>query len=294
MSKQPFFIKRMTLIGVGLIGGSLVQALREQQAVGHVTGVGRNPENLVLAKQLGVIDEFSHNITQASQDSDLIVIATPVLSVDKVLDQVAASASDQAIITDVSSVKGPIVQQARNRLGARFSRFVPGHPIAGAEKSGVQAAFPSLFDAHKVILTPTDETDTDAVNTIKAMWIATGAEVESMQVDEHDKILATTSHLPHVLAYALMGFLDKQPDKDTYFRLAAGGLYDFTRIASSDPVMWRDICLSNQAQLSEQVRALASDLESYADLIDQQQGEQLHDNFAAAKGARARVADFRK
>ncbi len=296
MSEQleHLFIPRLTLIGVGLIGGSLVQALRSQNAVGQVVGVGRSQANLELALELGTVDEISTNTRTAVQGADVVVLATPVLTIDKVLEEIAPCLNSNTIVTDVGSVKGVIVDQAKARLGKLFPRFVAAHPIAGSENSGVQAAYASLFNEHRVIITPSPETDADALDTITKMWALTGAEVENMSIQRHDEVLSVTSHLPHVLAYALMRFLNEKADKEAYFRLAAGGLYDFTRIASSDPTMWRDICVSNKEQVSCQLRAFSADLNEFAEHIEGEKMDVLQEDFSAAKAARARVASFRK
>lgn len=291
---ESFCIPRLALIGVGLIGGSLVQSLKANGVVESVVGVGRSKQNLELALELGSVDEIYYDASDAVKEADLVVLATPVLTIDKVLEEIAPNLTDTVIVTDVGSVKGLIVEQAKARLGNRFSRFVAAHPIAGSENSGVQAAFPTLFNKHHVILTPSTETDADALNVVTQMWASTGAFVEDMSVERHDEILSVTSHLPHVLAYALMRFLSEQSDREAYFRLAAGGLYDFTRIASSDPAMWRDICVSNRAEVSRQLRAFSVAINEYADHIENEQLQVIEDKFSAAKDARAQVASFRR
>ncbi|MFT5260408.1 MAG: prephenate dehydrogenase [Saprospiraceae bacterium] len=293
-SSNPFSIDRLALVGVGLIGGSLVQALKQHSAVKTVIGVDQNAKNLQQALDLRTIDEATNDIAAAVNAADIVVLATPVMTIERVLESIKPHLNAKTTITDVGSVKGLVVDQAKHILGNQFPQFVPGHPIAGSENSGVLAAFPSLFEDHRVILTPTEETSVKAVEVTSNMWAATGAQVELMPVEQHDKILAVTSHLPHVLAYALMQFLNQQPDQQTYFRLAAGGLYDFTRIASSDPVMWRDICIGNKQHLSEQLRAFSKDLERFADLIEAEQSQPLEASFTAAKEARTQVASFRK
>ncbi len=296
MTNQPssFPINRVALIGVGLIGGSLMQALKREQAVSSVIGVGRDKENLLLAKKLGTIDEFTHDAQEAVVQADLVVLATPVMTINSVLALIKPALNKQAIVTDVGSVKALVVEQAKKQLGRQFSQFVPGHPIAGSENSGVKAAFADLYAGHRVILTPTADTDRDALKVVSDMWALTGAQVEEMSVEQHDKILAVTSHLPHVLAYALMQFLHERPDQQEYFRLAAGGLYDFTRIASSDPIMWRDICLGNKVQVSQQLRLFSDELREFADHIENDNAQGLEESFTLAKNARATVAGFRK
>ncbi|MEJ2094689.1 MAG: prephenate dehydrogenase/arogenate dehydrogenase family protein, partial [Gammaproteobacteria bacterium] len=211
-------IDHLSIIGVGLIGGSLARALRKQNACGHITGYGRSSEHLQEAVDLGVIDNFSLSMGSAVKSADLIVLATP-------------------LITDVGSAKGSVVEAAHATLDDFLPRFVPGHPIAGKEKSGVSASTADLFQSHRVILTPLPETSVSAIDKIRQMWELCGAEVVQLGVKQHDEILAATSHLPHMLAYALVDCLAGMRERDEIFRFAAGGFADFTRIASSDPQM---------------------------------------------------------
>lgn len=294
IAAPPFAIDRLVLIGVGLIGGSLAQALKRQAAVTTVVGVDNNQDNLQQALELQTIDCAYDKVSQALEGADMVVLAVPVLSISTTLKAIKPYLNDRLIITDVGSVKGAVVAQARAILGSRFAQFVAGHPIAGSENSGVKAAFSKLFANHRVILTPTAETDNNAIEVVSKMWTAVGATVELMSAEQHDKILAVTSHLPHVLAYALLQFLHRQTEQDEYLRLAAGGLYDFTRIASSDPAMWRDICMANKQHLSQQIRAFAQDLEQFAVHIENANAASLQASFATAKQARAQVADFRQ
>jgi prephenate dehydrogenase len=289
-------IPKLTVIGVGLIGGSLVKALRREGVLGEVVGAGRGLPNLRQAAELGVIDRYETDLAAAVAGADMVVVATPVCSMGAVLAQIAPALGPQTIVTDVGSVKGEVVAAARKALGANFTRFVPGHPIAGTEKSGVGAAFPELFEAHKIILTPLAETDPRALETVREMWRLTGAEVMEMSVEEHDRVLAVTSHLPHVLAYALVDFLANCNRKENplYFKLAAGGFYDFTRIASSDPEMWRDICLMNREELAAQLRSFHGELDKILRAVEEGDGAALESLFAAAREARAKVAERRQ
>ncbi len=277
---------RIAIIGVGLIGGSLARALRHAGVVGEVVGAGRDPAHLREAQSLGVIDRGADSVAAAVDGADIVIIATPVGTVVEVCAQIAPALAPDAVITDVGSVKGSVIAAARKSLGAAYARFVPGHPIAGTERSGVAASFAELFDGRRVILTPDADTDSAALARIRSLWQATGATVLEMSATDHDRILAHTSHLPHMLAYALVDLLARADDSDAMFDLAAGGFYDFTRIASSDPTMWRDICIANRD-------ALIASLDSYQALLGELSravaagdAEQLLATFRRAKQAR--------
>ena len=235
----------VAIVGVGMIGGSVAAALRTRNLARTIRGYDLNHEHIAEALGCGVIDTAPDGRITA----DLIVLAVPVLSVEEVLTGLDTAIADGAVVTDVLSVKQPVIAAARKALGEWPRRLVPGHPIAGSERRGPGAADPRLFEDHRVILTPDAETDESAVNTVSAMWEALGAEVVMMDASRHDRVLACTSHLPHLLAYALVDSLSRLDDSEEIFRFAAGGLRDFTRIAGSDPVMWRDIFASNRAAL---------------------------------------------
>ena len=279
-------IQKLAVIGVGLIGGSLARALREGGHVGEVVGFGRSLGNLQTATDLGVIDRAEVSVAETVRDADMIVVAVPVGSMESIFSQLATSMMDGAVVTDVGSVKGSVVAMAGSALGARCSAFVPGHPIAGTEHSGVSASKADLFRHHRIILTPQDDTDVAAVARVRAMWQAAGGDVISMPVAEHDDILAVCSHLPHVLAYALVDLLVRRDDHKTTFDLAAGGFRDFTRIASSDPTMWHDICLANRDALVEVLKDYQQNLDDLLSAIDKRDGQWLMDIFTRAKRAR--------
>lgn len=285
---------RVAIIGTGLVGGSLALALRECGAAGEIVGAGRSATTLQRALELGMVDRLESDPAHAARDADLIVIATPVGVMTQVMRAIGPAVSPGAVVTDAGSVKGIVVDAARATLGPLFSAFVPAHPVAGTEKSGPDAAFATLFRDHVVIMTPVDETRADAIQKVRDMWSVVGARVIEMTVDEHDRILALTSHLPHLLAFSLVGYLADQPDRDRCLELAAGGFYDFTRIASSDPVMWRDICLGNRKHLARAVRELRSVLKQMAQGIDSGDGEFLSSRFERARNVRARVSDRRR
>lgn len=278
-------IQRLAIIGVGLIGGSLARALREAGAVGEVVGAGRSAEHLQQALDLGVIDQAAVNAGDAVRGADMVVLALPMGSMEGALRQIAPWLEEDAVVTDVGSVKGSIVTAGRTALGARFARFVPGHPIAGLEKSGVAAATPALFRGRRVVLTPTGETQIDAVEQVSTMWQTAGADVSMMGAAQHDEILAATSHLPHLLAYTLVDMLVREHGQDV-FDFAAGGLRDFTRIAGSDPVMWRDIALTNREAILDVLQAFRAEIDALMEAIDHGDGRALKDRFARAKQAR--------
>ena len=279
-------IDRLAIIGVGLIGGSLSLALKQAGSVGHVVGHGRNLHNLEKGIELGVIDSYETTIADCVADADVIVVAVPLGAMQQVFTELKSNIKSDAVITDVGSAKGSVVDAAKAGLGDMFSRFVPGHPIAGTERSGVEAAFASLYQSRRVILTPLPKTDKDAIEIVEQMWHHCGAILETLSVEHHDKVLAATSHLPHMLAYALVHQLSHLNDHEEIFRYAAGGFRDFTRIASSDPVMWRDVCLSNGAALGELIEQYQRELDRIAAAIRNDDADELLKLFGRAKSER--------
>jgi prephenate dehydrogenase len=279
-------INRLAVIGVGLIGGSLSLALKEAGKVGEVVGYSRTASVRQEALELGVIDRAADNIAEAVKDADVIFLAVPMAAMETVLQDLTPHISADTIITDGGSAKGQLVDIARNVLGNKLSQFVPGHPIAGTEKSGPSAAFSTLYKDHRVVLTPIAETNAESLETVRAMWQATGAEVFEMDVKHHDVVLAATSHLPHVLAFNLVNMLAERDDCEEVLRYAAGGFKDFSRIASSDAVMWRDICLSNSEAVLELIQQYQQGLAQLEQAIKNQDGETLKTVFTRAKQAR--------
>ena len=279
-------INRLAIIGVGLIGGSLARALRDAGHVREIVGHGRGFANLQRAVDLGVIDRVETTLPAAVRAADMVVLATPVGGMKKILRAIAPYLAPDAVVTDVGSVKGVIVDAARKLLGKRFANFVPGHPIAGTERSGVEASFASLYVGRRVVLTPLPETRAEAVQRVRAMWQAAGAEVVTMTVEHHDTVLAATSHLPHLLAYTLVDMLARQGDAREIFSYVAGGFRDFTRIASSDPVMWRDISLANRDAIVSLLKQYRREVESLIKAVAAGDGEKLHTVFARAKAVR--------
>lgn len=281
------FIQRLVIIGVGLIGGSLASILRQRAVCGEIVGCGRSVENLQTAVQLGVIDRYETDPAAAVAGADMVVISVPLGEFANIFRAIRDHVSENVILTDVGSAKACVVNDARAELpSALLSRFVAGHPIAGTEKSGVTAAFPELFENRKVILTPTEETNVQACAQVQAMWEAAGAEVVSMPVEHHDEVLAATSHLPHVLAYSLVDTLARMDERVEVFQFAAGGFRDFTRIASSHPKMWHDICLANRDAVLSVLAQFNQDLAVLAKALEQGDSEQILTIFNRAKAAR--------
>ena len=279
-------IGKLAIIGVGLIGSSLSLALKQAGAVGQVIGFGRNQQNLARGVELGVLDEFADSIEAAVSDADVIVVAVPLGAMRQVFSELKPAVKKGAVITDVGSAKGSVVAAARDELGAVFSRFVPGHPIAGTEKSGVEAGFPTLYQNRRVIMTPVEQTDQDAIAVIDEMWRHCGAIIEYLDVEHHDKVLAATSHLPHMLAFALVHYLSNLNDHEEIFRYAAGGFRDFTRIASGDPVMWRDVCLANGDAVVVLIEQYQRELDLVKSAISAGDADELLKLFGRAKSER--------
>ena len=289
-------IERLAIIGLGLIGGSLARALRRpgpgqvQAAAGHISAFDRDEATLRQALAAHVIDDAAPDIKAAVVGADVVVLATPPAATEKLLPEAGAALKPGAILTDVGSVKGRLAVAARAALGQQLPRFVPGHPIAGTERSGFTASFAELFAGRRVILTPLPETAHEARQGIAAMWRAAGAEVVTMAAGAHDEILAASSHLPHLLAYALVDCLAQRPECEAIFSSAAGGFADFTRIASSSPELWHDICVSNRAALLTRLADFARHLEQTRQALKGADNAALLDMLKRAKRARDEYA----
>ena len=277
-------IDKICIIGVGLIGGSFAAGLKQSNQVQTIVGFGRHEDSLIKAKSLGIIDEYSLDIATALQNVDMVLIATPVDSFGAVLGLIKPHVTDAVIISDVGSTKGSVIDIAKQVFGKVPTRFIPAHPIAGKEKSGVEASDGALFDNKRVILTPEDNADVQAIEAVSELWQTLGARVETMTHQKHDDLLAMTSHLPHMLAFGLMNYLvTNNPDACDY---AAGGFKDFSRIASSDAVMWRDICLNNSTDIVKHIKGYQQALDGLSNLIENNQSEALEKLFVEAKSAR--------
>ncbi|MBF6056908.1 prephenate dehydrogenase [Thiomicrorhabdus heinhorstiae] len=279
-------LQQITVIGVGLIGGSFAKAVKEKKLAQKVIGFGHNPERIQKAVQLGVIDEGVCDLKAAVENSDLIMLAVPLGSFAQIFKDIKPYVRPDAIITDAGSAKLSVVNSIKDAFGEIPRRFVAGHPIAGKEQSGVEAADSDLFIDHRVILTPTEETDSDALECVETLWRKLGALVEKMSPQFHDEVFAATSHLPHLLAFALVEMLNEHPELGNVFKYTAGGFRDFTRIASSDAVMWRDISVHNHTAIAKWLQEYRDYLDEMIKLIEKQDAAALHELFLAAKTAR--------
>ncbi len=284
-------IEKLAIIGVGLIGGSVALALREAGVVREVVGCGRSEANLLQAERLGIIDHYTHSVEEAVQGADLVLMAVPLGAMRETFSAMRQHLKPDAVVTDAGSVKGSVVDDLRAIYGDIPGFFVPGHPIAGTERSGAEAAFSTLYRNRRVILTPLPETDAAALERVEWMWRQCGADITHMSVTHHDEVLAATSHLPHMLAYSLVDSLARMKENDEIFRYAAGGFRDFTRIASSNPAMWRDICLANQEALGHMLTRFANELHELAAILSSGDAEGLLEIFERAKQARDRYID---
>ena len=284
-------IERLCIIGVGLIGGSLARALRAAGFCSEVVGAGRNPANLQAAVDLGVIDRYETDLSRAVAGADMVLVSVPLGAMAAVFLSIKDHLAEHAVVTDVGSAKAGVIEAAKQAFGELPGFFVPGHPIAGTEQSGVAASFPELYKDRRVILTPLPETQPQAIDRVRDMWEAAGADVTVMDPAHHDAVLAATSHLPHILAYTLVDSLAKLGDNEEIFEYAAGGFRDFTRIASSDPVMWRDICLANGAAIQQMIEHFVDDLQALKAAVQAHDGQQLLETFTSAKAARDRFVE---
>ena len=281
-------IERLAILGVGLIGGSVALALKRAGQVAQVVGYGRNRANLDEALALGVIDAIADSPEAAVAGADRVLLAMPVGAMAATFARIAPHLADGALITDAGSTKQDVIAAARAGLGERIARFVPAHPIAGAERSGAGAARADLYAGRSVILAPLPENRAEAAAAIAGLWRACGAQVVEMAAAEHDRIFAAVSHLPHLAAFALVDELAARPEAQTYFRHAGSGFRDFTRIAASSPEMWRDIALANRQALVNELDAYLSRLSAYRDALAAGDGDGLMQSFTRASQARSR------
>lgn len=279
-------IARLVVVGVGLIGGSVAAALKRSHAVDHVIGVGRGMPNLQHARALGVIDEIAQDLTSAVRGADVVLVAVPVKQTPGVLEQLSQCLDDGVIVTDAGSTKRDFVRMAGEIFGGAVTRVVPGHPIAGAERTGVSAANAELFVGKRTVLTPLAGTDADAIECVESMWRTCGARVVHMSPEHHDAVFSAVSHLPHVLSYALVEMIASRSNGEELFSFAASGFRDFTRIAGSSPEMWRDICAANGDQLLRDIDAFQQALSLLAGYIRDGKMDQVEAVFAAAAKAR--------
>jgi prephenate dehydrogenase len=281
-------IERIAIIGLGLMGGSLARAIRQAGLAREIVGCGRNAASLKTAVDAKVIDRAETQVASAVRDAGLVVLAVPVGATANVLSQMAPALAEKAIITDVGSVKASVIADARAALGAQFPRFVGGHPLAGGEASGFAASHAELYRNSRVVLTPEPDTDPAAVTTVSQFWTSLGAQVLTLEAREHDAILARTSHLPHVLAFALMNTIGSDPG---VLKLAGNGLRDMTRIAASDTVMWRDICLSNRDAIATAAQSLRATLDEVTQAMTTGDAQALEKFLTRARMARRALGD---
>lgn len=287
-------MKKLVIFGVGLIGGSVALALKKTKTPMTIVGVGRSAESLQTALDLGVIDVDTSDVAAAIKDADLVLIAAPVAQTPAILNAIKPHLNASTVITDAGSTKGDVLQCAKDILGEQFNQFVGGHPIAGAEKSGVSAATADLYLNKNVVLTPTAETDPEAIALVKTLWQACGANVSEMTAATHDGIFAAVSHLPHLLAFALVDDIASRTNAEQLFGFAASGFRDFTRIAGSHPEMWRDISLANRTALLNELDAYQQELSKLQQLLKAQDGAGLEALFERASVARNNWGESRK
>ncbi|HPD61315.1 MAG TPA: prephenate dehydrogenase/arogenate dehydrogenase family protein [Thermodesulfobacteriota bacterium] len=277
---------RVAIVGVGLIGGSLALAARQKGIFNHIVGIGRNLENLRKAKGLNVVDEFTLNLVEGVKNAELVIIATPVKDIIPIIKKILPVLKKGVIITDVGSVKNEIMIEI-DKLSLSGVFFVGSHPIAGTENSGVEAAFPDLFLEKKCILTPSKKTDPSALEKIKNLWVSVGSEVLFMDSEAHDQILGAVSHLPHMIAFAMVNYLyEITHEKENIFKFSGGGLKDFTRIAASHPIMWKDIALMNKDNLVSLLNGFQKALEELKGLINRGDGDELVRKFEESRRIR--------
>ena len=278
--------KKIAVFGVGLIGGSFALALKRQSAVAEVVGVGRRRETLEQAVRLGLIDRIASDVADAVNGADLILLAAPVAQTGALLEAIAPHLQPGTVMTDAGSTKSDVVAVARAVLGDKIEQFVPGHPIAGREQNGPEAALPDLYVGKKVILTPLPENPSALVENVASAWKQCGAIIHELTAQEHDAVFAAVSHLPHLLAYALVDDVAARPNAERLFQYAASGFRDFTRIAGSSPEMWRDIALANRPALLAELDAYLVQVTEMRDLLDKRDGTALEALFGRAQSAR--------
>ena len=284
-SRQPEFGK-IVVFGTGLIGGSFALALKAAGAVEEVVGFGRAPGTLRIAQELGVIDRAGINPAHEIGDADIVLVATPVAQMPEIFSRIAPYLGPNTLVTDGGSTKGDVVAAARAAFKGHIGKFVPAHPIAGAENSGPAAARWDLYRGKKVVVTPLAENNDERLDRIKRAWALCGADIYELTPEQHDRVFAAVSHLPHVLSYALVHDLATREDADLFFTFAASGFRDFTRIAASHPEMWRDICLANRQALLQELERYQAQLCELHDAFTASDGERLEDIFGIARQAR--------
>lgn len=289
MTIKDFYIERLAIVGVGLIGGSLALGLKAAGVVGRVVGIGRGQANLETALAYGIVDEITRDVAAGVEGADLVFLATPVCSLGTVAGQMMPHLKPGAILTDGGSVKQAVIDAIEPQLRDDV-HFVPGHPVAGTENSGAEAAFASLYQDRRCILTPTGRTDPAALAQVVRMWEIVGSQVEMMDVEKHDRVLAAISHLPHMVAYALVNSVGAYDRYDeNILKYSAGGFRDFTRIASSDPTMWSDIAQTNRQALVEMMDQFETFFAELKEDVAKGDGERLYEFFRRSKKSRDEI-----
>ena len=281
-------IGKLAVFGVGLIGGSFALALKRHRAVTTVVGVGRSRANLLAARRLGIIDEIAVDPARAVRGADLVLVAVPLGQTAAVLAKIAPHLGAHTVVTDAGSTKRDVIISARRELGPAFARFVPAHPIAGTENSGARAAFAELFAGCNLILTPEPETAAGAVRLVTAAWKVARMRVTTMRAENHDRVFALVSHLPHLLSFTAVANIAGYEDAAKLFTHTGGGFRDLTRIAGSSPEMWRDICLANRAAILSALDGYLGDLQAVRAMVDTGNAPALEEKFAVARAARAK------
>jgi cyclohexadieny/prephenate dehydrogenase len=292
VNSEPHF-KRIALIGFGLIGGSIARAARAQGLVGDIVTTARSAKTRARVVELGLVDSVVETNAEAVKDADLVILCIPVGACGPVAQEIAAHLKPGAIVSDVGSVKGAVVRDMAPHLPAD-AHFVPAHPVAGTEHSGPDSGFPELFVNRWCILTPPEGTDPNAVEKLRGFWAALGAKVEIMTPDHHDLVLAITSHLPHLIAYTIVGTADElaQVTSSEVIKFSAGGFRDFTRIAASDPTMWRDVFLANKDAVLEMLGTFTEDLSKLTRAIRRGDGEALFEHFTRTRAIRRGIVEI--
>jgi prephenate dehydrogenase len=284
-------LNKVVIVGAGLIGGSFALALKHAGCTAKVVGLGRSPQAMARALELGIIDEVGDSAASAMQGADLVLIAAPVAQTGPILASLLPYLEAHTIITDAGSTKGDVVAAARAALGDRIGQFVPGHPIAGRESNGPDAAIVDLYCGKKTVLTPLPENTQAAIDLVAKAWTDCGAIIHRLSPEEHDKVFAAVSHLPHLLAYALVDDIAAKPHASLLFQYAASGFRDFTRIAGSSPEMWRDISLANQAALMQELDAYMAQLTRLRSMLAAHDGAGIETIYASAQSARKKWID---
>ena len=279
-------INQITIIGVGLIGGSFAKALKKYHLAHRIIGYSRSEEQLKIALNLGVIDTYKTDISKAVEGSELIILAIPVASFEDIFFRIKAHLGERTIISDVGSVKGSVIEAAKRALVENVGCFIPAHPIAGSEKNGVLASDAKLFFGKKLILTPLENNKEEDITRMENLWQKIGAQTQRMSAHRHDALMAMSSHLPHMLAFSLLDYLSEQKEDTHHY--VAGGFKDFSRIAASDTTMWRDIALANQDELLRHIDGYKKTLTHLSNLIENRDGEALFKLFKQASCARAK------